>query len=82
MLKFSVCFVDAFDTEQMLECVQKLKCGQSVQVPIYDFKIHRRSSDSFRQVLKSFLFVFLSFLLLVKLAFVVAIIIIITNIDL
>ncbi|KAL6143124.1 hypothetical protein ACLB2K_053820 [Fragaria x ananassa] len=41
---------DAFDTEQMLECVQKLKCGQSVQVPIYDFKIHRRSSDSFRQV--------------------------------
>ncbi|PRQ54240.1 putative transferase [Rosa chinensis] len=41
---------DAFDTEQMLECVQKLKSGQSVQVPIYDFKIHRRSSDSFRQV--------------------------------
>lgn len=72
----------------MLECVQKLKCGQSVQVPIYDFKIHRRSSDSFRQVLKSFMFVFLSFLrsikllLLVKLTFVVAIIIIITNIDL
>ncbi|KAH0984572.1 hypothetical protein GBA52_011749 [Prunus armeniaca] len=23
---------DAFDTEQLLECVQKLKCGQSVQV--------------------------------------------------
>ncbi|XP_062008638.1 uridine/cytidine kinase UKL1, chloroplastic-like isoform X2 [Rosa rugosa] len=41
---------DAFDTEQMLECVQKLKCGQSVHVPIYDFKIHRRCSDTFRQV--------------------------------
>nr|KJB33964.1 hypothetical protein B456_006G041100 [Gossypium raimondii] len=41
---------DAFDTEQLLECVEKLKSGQSVQVPIYDFKQHRRSSDSFRQV--------------------------------
>ncbi|KAK8687158.1 hypothetical protein V6N13_085990 [Hibiscus sabdariffa] len=41
---------DAFDTEQLLDCVEKLKSGQSVQVPIYDFKLHRRSSDSFRQV--------------------------------
>ncbi|MCL7024906.1 hypothetical protein MKW94_023752 [Papaver nudicaule] len=41
---------DAFDTEQLLECVGKLKCGQSVHVPIYDFKNHRRCSESFRQV--------------------------------
>ncbi|CAH9115706.1 unnamed protein product [Cuscuta europaea] len=41
---------DAFDTEQLLECVGKLKAGQSVHVPIYDFKAHQRCSDSFRQV--------------------------------
>ncbi|KAL4192526.1 hypothetical protein AMTRI_Chr06g172430 [Amborella trichopoda] len=41
---------NAFDTEQLLECVGKLKCGHSVQVPIYDFKRHQRSSDAFRQV--------------------------------
>ncbi|KAG8384961.1 hypothetical protein BUALT_Bualt04G0172600 [Buddleja alternifolia] len=41
---------DAFDTEQLLECVETLKRGQSVHVPIYDFKTHQRSSDSFRQV--------------------------------
>ncbi|XP_038718214.1 uridine kinase-like protein 1, chloroplastic isoform X1 [Tripterygium wilfordii] len=41
---------DAFDTEQLLDCVQTLKSGQSYQVPIYDFKKHRRSADSFRQV--------------------------------
>ncbi|KAF8408411.1 hypothetical protein HHK36_007563 [Tetracentron sinense] len=41
---------DAFDTEQLLECIGKLKCGQSVHVPIYDFKNHRRCSESFRQV--------------------------------
>ncbi|XVF54671.1 hypothetical protein PTKIN_Ptkin05aG0199700 [Pterospermum kingtungense] len=41
---------DAFDTEQLLECICKLKSGQSVHVPIYDFTKHRRRSDSFRQV--------------------------------
>ncbi|KAL8551285.1 hypothetical protein ACS0TY_000386 [Phlomoides rotata] len=40
---------DAFDTEQLLECVEILKSGLSVHVPIYDFKTHQRSSDSFRQ---------------------------------
>ncbi|MBA0870861.1 hypothetical protein Goshw_018034 [Gossypium schwendimanii] len=35
---------------QLLDCIEKLKDGQSVQVPIYDFKRHQRSSDSFRQV--------------------------------
>ncbi|GLT33101.1 hypothetical protein SLA2020_077150 [Shorea laevis] len=41
---------DAFDTEQLLDCIQKLKSGQSYQVPIYDFKSHSRRTDSFRQV--------------------------------
>ncbi|KAJ6949292.1 uridine kinase-like protein 1 [Populus alba x Populus x berolinensis] len=41
---------DAFDTEQLLDCIQKLRGGQSYHVPIYDFKNHRRSSESFRQV--------------------------------
>ncbi|KAL6319518.1 hypothetical protein AAG906_014194 [Vitis piasezkii] len=41
---------DAFDTEQLLDCIHKLKSGQSVHVPIYDFKTHQRCSDSFRQV--------------------------------
>ncbi|XP_068645119.1 uridine/cytidine kinase UKL1, chloroplastic isoform X2 [Aristolochia californica] len=41
---------DAFDTEQLLDCIEKLKSGESYNVPIYDFKEHRRSSDSFRKV--------------------------------
>ncbi|XP_048317827.1 uridine/cytidine kinase UKL1, chloroplastic isoform X2 [Ziziphus jujuba] len=41
---------DAFDTEQLLDCIIQLKCGHPFQVPIYDFKKHRRSSDSFRLV--------------------------------
>ncbi|GKV52519.1 hypothetical protein SLEP1_g59097 [Rubroshorea leprosula] len=42
--------IDAFDTEQLVDCIQKLKSGQSYEVPIYDFKNHHRCSDSFRQV--------------------------------
>ncbi|XP_044503350.1 uridine kinase-like protein 1, chloroplastic isoform X3 [Mangifera indica] len=41
---------DAFDTEQLLDCIKTLKSGQSYQVPIYNFKKHCRCSDSFRQV--------------------------------
>lgn len=33
-----------------MECFEKLKLAQSVHVPIYDFKTHRKSADSFRQV--------------------------------
>ncbi|RZS06877.1 hypothetical protein BHM03_00037652 [Ensete ventricosum] len=43
-------WIDAFDTEQLLECMGKLKSAQSVNVPIYDFKNHRRCSESFRKV--------------------------------
>ncbi|KAG8048045.1 hypothetical protein GUJ93_ZPchr0008g13142 [Zizania palustris] len=41
---------DAFDTDRLLECMGKLKSGQSVNIPIYDFKNHRRCSESFRKV--------------------------------
>lgn len=42
--------LEAFDTEQLLDCIKTLKSGQPYQVPIYDFKKHRRCSDSFRLV--------------------------------
>lgn len=48
---YFIIHTDAFDTEQLLDCIHKLKSGQSVHVPIYDFKTHQRCSDSFRQVL-------------------------------
>ncbi|RID60045.1 hypothetical protein BRARA_F03227, partial [Brassica rapa] len=41
---------DAFDTEQLLHCIDTLKSGQPYQIPIYDFKTHQRKSDAFRQV--------------------------------
>ncbi|KAG6683980.1 hypothetical protein I3842_12G040400 [Carya illinoinensis] len=39
---------DAFDMEKLLECIKKLKSGQSVQVPQYNFKKQRY--DSYLQV--------------------------------
>jgi hypothetical protein len=41
---------DAFNTDQLLECMGKLKSGQSVNITIYDFKNHRCCSESFRKV--------------------------------
>ncbi|KAK7346586.1 hypothetical protein VNO80_21109 [Phaseolus coccineus] len=41
---------NAFDTEQLVETLDQLKSGQSVQIPIYDFKLHQRSTDRSRQV--------------------------------
>lgn len=41
---------DAFDTEQLLDCIQTLKQGEAVQIPIYDFKHHQRCSDTCRKV--------------------------------
>jgi len=51
LVSFSPCvFLDAFDTEQLLKCMGELKSAQSVNIPIYDFKNHRRCSESFRKV--------------------------------
>ncbi|KAJ7538685.1 hypothetical protein O6H91_11G059400 [Diphasiastrum complanatum] len=41
---------DAFDTEQLLECLQKMKQSERIQIPVYDFKKHQRSTERFRQV--------------------------------
>ncbi|XP_027918209.1 uridine kinase-like protein 1, chloroplastic [Vigna unguiculata] len=41
---------NAFDTDQLVETLGQLKSGQSVQIPIYDFKLHQRSNDRSRQV--------------------------------
>ncbi|XP_065874739.1 uridine kinase-like protein 5 [Euphorbia lathyris] len=32
---------DAFDTELLLSCVEKLKLGQPISIPYYDFKRHK-----------------------------------------
>eukprot|EP00249_Psilotum_nudum_P007461 c20575_g1_i1 orf=160-1632(+) len=40
---------DAFDTEQLLECIRTLKGGQAVHIPMYNFKKHQRH-DRFRKV--------------------------------
>ncbi|KAL2632034.1 hypothetical protein R1flu_016720 [Riccia fluitans] len=41
---------DAFDTEQLLECLLQLKQCEPVQIPVYDFKTHQRSTNSVRKV--------------------------------
>lgn len=41
---------DAFDTEQLLECLGNLKANKPVQIPKYDFTKHQRVSDKFRKV--------------------------------
>ncbi|KAK7364790.1 hypothetical protein VNO80_13532 [Phaseolus coccineus] len=40
---------DAFDTKLLLSTMEKLKCGQPVDIPNYDFKNHKRI-ESARQV--------------------------------
>lgn len=47
-------FTDAFDTEQLLECMSQLKRALPVNVPIYDFKNHRRCSEIFRKVVVNY----------------------------
>ena len=37
---------DAFETELMLEHLKKLKEYQSIEVPVYDYKIHNRTKDT------------------------------------
>ncbi|KAK3183672.1 hypothetical protein Dsin_030958 [Dipteronia sinensis] len=37
---------DAFDTELLLSCMEKLKNGEAVSIPNYDFKGHKRSEQA------------------------------------
>ncbi|XP_043704778.1 uridine kinase-like protein 5 [Telopea speciosissima] len=41
---------NAFDTELLLSCMEKMKCGQAVNIPIYDYKSHKNDMASGRQV--------------------------------
>jgi uridine kinase len=41
---------NAFDTEQLLECLQKMRDCKPVAIPVYDFKKHQRSIEKSRQV--------------------------------
>jgi len=43
----------AFDTDLMVEHLRALKRGQTIQVPVYDFVRHRRSSQSVTVVPRS-----------------------------
>ncbi len=38
----------ALDRKEILSCLQRLKEGRSVDVPIYDFATHRRSTETRR----------------------------------
>ena len=37
---------DSFDTDLMIEHLKQLRAGQSVEVPVYDYTIHNRSSET------------------------------------
>ncbi|MDO4632389.1 MAG: uridine kinase [Eubacteriales bacterium] len=37
---------NAFDTDLLIEHLAKLRRGESVECPVYDFKIHNRSKDT------------------------------------
>lgn len=37
---------DSFDTDLLYEHIEKLQNGQAIETPIYDFKIHNRSSET------------------------------------
>lgn len=37
---------DAFDTPVLLDCLEGLKAGKSVDIPTYDFSQHKRGTDT------------------------------------
>lgn len=39
---------DALETSLLVEHLRALKCGETVEVPVYDFKTHRRRAESRR----------------------------------
>jgi uridine kinase len=50
VITLGVIMADAFDTEQLLDCLEKLKSCLPIQIPVYDFKRHQRSLDTVRKV--------------------------------
>lgn len=45
-----VFYSDAFDTEQLLCVMEKLKHGQAVDIPKYDFKSYKNDAFPLRRV--------------------------------
>jgi uridine kinase len=41
---------DAFDRQGMMECIEALRKGDEVDVPVYDFKTHSRSTEEVQHV--------------------------------
>mmetsp|Transcript_22942 Transcript_22942/g.63675 ORF Transcript_22942/g.63675 Transcript_22942/m.63675 type:complete len:463 (+) Transcript_22942:379-1767(+) len=39
----------AFDEDRIIECLRDLKAGKAVDIPVYDFKTHARSTTEFRR---------------------------------
>ena len=39
---------DAFDTDLLIEHLRRLRTGESVECPVYDFTVHNRSTDRTR----------------------------------
>ena len=40
----------SFETETLIEDLQKIRCGETIQVPVYDFSIHNRVRNQSREV--------------------------------
>ncbi|MBO7376282.1 MAG: uridine kinase [Clostridia bacterium] len=41
---------DAFETDLMIRDIEKLKRGESVECPVYDYSVHNRKKDETRRV--------------------------------
>lgn len=69
-VNFNFLVADAFDTEQLLSIMEKLKHGHAVDIPKYDFKSYKNGVFPARRVpffifcLTSFLFLLSSFALI------------------
>lgn len=37
---------NAFDTERMIEDVKRIKAGEAVEIPVYDYSVHNRSEHT------------------------------------
>jgi uridine kinase len=45
---------DAFDTDLLLSCMEKLKHGKAVDIPSYDFKTHKSVSCARKVILYTY----------------------------
>lgn len=39
---------DAFDNEEFIRCVQKIKRGEDIEIPLYDYTIHTRKKETLK----------------------------------